>query len=172
MNDTTAPALTPDVDPSLVRAFNKQFVTGVTVVTTDDDGEPRGLCVNAYASISYDPPVVMVCVQHSSTTHPSLFRATHLGINIMANDQKDVVGVFAGKSDNKFAQVDWTPAPHGSPLIAGAAASLEAEIRERFQAKTHTVFIGRVRHVTVADKEPIIYRAAHFYDGGALAELP
>lgn len=145
MNDMTAHAVAPDVDPTLVRAFNKQFVTGVTVVTTDDDGEPRGPCVNAYASISYDPPVVMVCVQHSSSTHPALFRATHLGINIMANDQKDVVGIFAGKSDNKFAQVEWTPAPHGSPLIAGAAASLEAEIRERFQAKTHTVFIGRVR---------------------------
>jgi flavin reductase (DIM6/NTAB) family NADH-FMN oxidoreductase RutF len=172
MNDTTAQALASDVDPALVRAFNKQFVTGVTVVTTDDDGEPRGLCVNAYASISYDPPVVMVCVQRSSSTHPSLFRATHLGINIMANDQKDIVGIFAGKSDNKFAQVEWSPAPHGSPLIAGAAASLEAEIRERFQAKTHTVFIGRVRHVTVADKEPLVYRAARFFDGGALTELP
>lgn len=114
----------------------------------------------------------MVCVQHSSTTHPSLFRATHLGINIMANDQKDVVGIFAGKSDNKFAQVEWSPAPHGSPLIAGAAASLEAEIRERFQAKTHTVFIGRVRHVTVAEKEPLAYRAGRFFDGGALTELP
>ncbi|MBT2523065.1 flavin reductase family protein [Arthrobacter sp. ISL-28] len=171
MNQTITPA-TSDVDPTLVRAFNKQFVTGVTVVTTMDGGQPRGLCVNAYASISYDPPVVMVCVQHSSSTHPSLFAATHLGINIMANDQKDIVGIFAGKGEDKFAQVVWTPAPHGSPLIEGASASLEAEIRERFQAKTHTVFIGRVRHVVVGEKEPIVYRAARFYDGGALTELP
>jgi flavin reductase (DIM6/NTAB) family NADH-FMN oxidoreductase RutF len=171
MNDTAIPALAPDVDPTLVRAFNKQFVTGVTVVTTDDDGEPRGLCVNAYASISYDPPVVMVCVQHSSSTHPSLFRATHLGINIMANDQKDVVGIFAGKSADKFDQVDWSPAPHGSPMIAGAAASLEAEIRERFQAKTHTVFICRVRHAEIADTAPMVYKAGRFYDSADLAEL-
>jgi hypothetical protein len=71
----------------------------VTVVTTDGAGTPRGLAVNAFSSISLDPPMVLVCVQRGSTTHPALHRATHPGINILAAGPLDVAKVFASKSD-------------------------------------------------------------------------
>ncbi|WP_425385456.1 flavin reductase family protein [Streptomyces himastatinicus] len=66
---------------------------GVTVVTTDDEGTPKGLAVNAFSSISLDPPMVLVCVQRSSATHPALHRGSHLGISILAADQLDVEGL-------------------------------------------------------------------------------
>ncbi|WP_026556006.1 flavin reductase family protein [Arthrobacter sp. 35W] len=168
----TSTGLADEPDPDLVRGFNRQFVTGVTVVTTKDGGKARGLAVNAYASISFDPPLIMVCIQRTSSTYPALHAATHLGVNIIANDQSGVLGVFASKAEDKFATIDWHEGPHGSPLIDGSAAMLEAEIRERFQAKTHTVFICRVRHAEVNDKYPIVYKAGKFFDGAALAPLP
>ena len=61
----TAP-VRPDVD--LMKRVNRQFVTGVTVVTALDGDKPRGLAVNAFASISLDPPTVMVAVQHTSSS--------------------------------------------------------------------------------------------------------
>jgi flavin reductase (DIM6/NTAB) family NADH-FMN oxidoreductase RutF len=69
----------------VMKKVNRQFITGVTVVTAMDDGTPRGLAVNAFASISLDPPTVMVAVQHTSSTHDCLFRAGHLAINILSN---------------------------------------------------------------------------------------
>ncbi|MFB9375961.1 flavin reductase family protein [Kineococcus gynurae] len=173
MSETTDPIVVPGVepDPALVRGFNKQFVSGVTVVSTMDGEQARGLAVSAYCSISYDPPIIMVCVQRSSSTWPALFSSTHLGVNVLSNAQQDVLGVFASKEPDKFSKVAWTPGPHGSPLIDGSAATLEAEIRERFQVKTHTIFIGRVRHATVNDVAPMVYKAAKFYDGGRLVEL-
>src|SRR5699024_12768370 len=67
-----------------------------------------------------------------------LFKADHLGINILSTGQRDTVGTFASKAADKFADLEWHAGPAGSPLIDGSSAALEAEIKERFQAKTHT----------------------------------
>jgi len=159
----------PDID--LMKQVNRQFVTGVTVVTTMDGETPRGLAVNAFSSISLDPPLVMVCVQRTSSTHDCLFRAGHLAINILSTDQLDVVSTFAGKSDDKFKDLDWENGPFGSPLIARSSAQMEVEIRERLQASTHTVFICRAVHAAASENAPMVYSAGKFFDGGALASL-
>lgn len=160
--------------PSLdaLKGFNRQFVTGVTVVTTiDEHGKPRGLAANSYASVSLEPPLVLVCVQKTASTYASLFQSSHLGINIMSNQQRGTVGIFAGKGEDKFSTVDWQPGPAGSPLITGSAAAIEAEIKERFQAKTHTVFIAKVTHAELNEVEPMVYKAGRFFDGAKLEEL-
>lgn len=161
--------------PSLeaLKGFNRQFITGVTVVTTvGEDGKPRGLAANSYASVSLEPPLVLICVQKTTSTYASLFKSKHLGINIMSNAQRDTVGVFASKGEDKFAKLDWHAAPGGSPLIDGSAASIEAEIKERFQAKTHTVFIARVTHAELTEAAPMIYKAGRFFDSENLDQLP
>lgn len=151
------------VDPAAVREVHRRFVTGVTVVTAMDGDVPRGLAVNAFCSVSLDPPVVMVCVQTTSSTYPALVRADHLGINILAADQLAVAGVFASKSTDKFAELEWSPARHGSPLLAGSAASVEVEIGERLRAATHTVFVGRIVQAEHRDADPLIYRSGKFF---------
>ncbi len=161
----------PELDPDLMKAFNRQFITGVTVVTTKEGDIPKGLAANSYCSVSLDPPLVLVCVQKSSSTYPALFSSSHLGINILGTEQTDTVKVFASKTPDKFAELDWHEGPQGSPLLHGSAASLEAEIQERFQAKTHTVFICRVRHAEIGNTAPIVYKAGHFFDGATLSEL-
>lgn len=163
--------LSGDPDPQVMKTFNRQFITGVTVVTTQDGGTPKGLAVNSYASVSLEPPLVMVCIQKTSSTYPALFAATHLGINILGTEQRETIATFASKAPDKFAEVDWHPGPNGSPLIDNSPACLEAEIRERFQAKTHTVFICRVRHAEVSEASPIIYKAGRFYDSDDLTQL-
>lgn len=155
-----------------LKAFNRQFITGVTVVTTlDEDGRPRGLAVNSYNSVSLDPPLVLVCVQKTSSTYPALFRSTHMGINIMSRNQRGTIGTFASKAADKFADLDWHSGQHGSPLIDGSAASIEVEIKERFQALTHTVFIGRVCSAEASEDEPMIYKAGKFFDSEDLRPL-
>jgi flavin reductase (DIM6/NTAB) family NADH-FMN oxidoreductase RutF len=158
-------------DPDLMRKINRQFVTGVTVVTTMDGSRPRGLAVNAFANVSLDPPTVIVAVQHTSSTHESLFQADYLAINTLSVDQLDVVHRFASKSENKFADLDWTCGPNGSPLIGRSAATMEARMLERLQASTHTIFVCRVLSAAVHDRAPMIYTAGKFSDGGVLTAL-
>lgn len=158
-------------DHDVMKQVNRQFVTGVTVVTAMDGDRPKGLAVNAFASISLDPPTVMVCVQQTSSTYGCLFRASHLAINILSTDQLDVVTRFATKSDDKFSGLDWEPGPFGSPLLDRSSARMEVEIRERLQASTHTIFICRVVDAAVTDRTPMVYSAGGFFDGGALTAL-
>ncbi|EMY33157.1 flavin reductase domain-containing protein [Arthrobacter crystallopoietes BAB-32] len=164
-------SLSGEPDLEIMKTFNRQFVTGVTVVTTQEGGVPKGLAVNAYASVSLEPPLVMVCIQKTSSTYPALFASSHLGINILSNQQKSTVATFASKSADKFAEIDWHAGPSGSPLIDGSSAALEAEIRERFQAKTHTIFICRVRHAEVSEASPMVYQAGRFFDSEGLSQL-
>jgi flavin reductase (DIM6/NTAB) family NADH-FMN oxidoreductase RutF/predicted ester cyclase len=155
-----------------LKDFNRRFVTGVTVVgTTNSAGRPVGLAANSYASVSLDPPLVLVCVQKTASTYPALFQSNHLGISILGNTQRAVVEVFASKTADKFAHINWHAAPQGSPLIDGSAAHIEAEIKERLQAKTHTVFIARVTYVNASEIAPMVYKAGEFYDGDSLVKL-
>lgn len=165
--------MTAQIEPDLnvMKQVNRQFISGVTVVTALDDQTPRGLAVNAFSSISLEPPTVMVAVQRTSSTHDCLYRARHLAINILSTDQMDVVSVFATKSPDKFSGLDWVPGPFGSPLINRSGAQMEVEIRERLQASTHTVFICRVVHAAVSERPPMVYSAGKFFDGGALSPL-
>nr|WP_257101368.1 flavin reductase family protein [Streptomyces sp. alain-838] len=82
-----------------------------------------------------------------------------------------LVGTFAGKSDDKFKDLDWRSGPYGSPLIDRSSAQMEVEIRERLQAGTHTVFVCRVVHASASERPAMVYSAGKFYDGGALAPL-
>ena len=159
------------VHPEDVREVHRRFVTGVTLVTVDDRGTPRGLAVNAFSSISLEPPLVMVCVQRTSSTYPALLRSEHFAVNILAADQVGVAGVFAGKSPDKFASIDWSHGPNGAPLIDGCCAAIEVRNRERLQASTHTVFIGRVVHAQHSDAPPLIYRSGAFFDPARLTPL-
>jgi steroid delta-isomerase-like uncharacterized protein len=153
-----------------LRSMHRKMVTGVTVVAVDAAGEPRGLAVNAFSSVSLDPPLILVCVQKSSSTYSHLLAAKYFSINVLAADQVGVARVFATKQDRKFDQVDWHPGEHGVPLIDGAAAAMEVELQDTLHALTHTIFIGRVRRVTTTPAAPLVYTEGKFFDGDRLVE--
>jgi flavin reductase (DIM6/NTAB) family NADH-FMN oxidoreductase RutF len=164
----TEPLAVPDVDA--MKSVNRQFVTGVTVVTTIENDVPRGLAVNAFMSLSLDPPTVLFAVQHTSGTHPLLFARDHVAINILSAANAEVVHAFAGKAADKFAGVGWQPGPFGSPLLDHASGHLEVMVRERIHASTHTLFVARVLHAKSFDEPPLVYFNGQFASSVLLAE--
>jgi len=158
------------LDLDTMRAFHRQFVTGVTIVTAMDDDQPRGLAVNAFSSISLSPALILVCIAKTSSTHEPLFRAERFAVNLLAHDQANVASDFATKSPDKFSQISWRKGEHGCPVLNGSCAWLEAEVRERLRASTHTIFIGRVLAASSAETPPLVYMASRFYDGGTMQE--
>ncbi|GER23182.1 hypothetical protein NCCP1664_16780 [Zafaria cholistanensis] len=151
-----------------VRAVHRQYPTGVTVVTAAVDGVPYGLAVNAFSSISLDPPLVLVCVNESSRSYPAVFDSDYLGVNILAADQRPVAGAFAVSGGDKFAQLDWTPSERGVPVLDGVAGHFELEVKYKIPAFTHTIFIGRVIDAQSSGKAPLVYQGGGFFDGTQL----
>jgi flavin reductase (DIM6/NTAB) family NADH-FMN oxidoreductase RutF len=151
-----------------VRAVHRQYPTGVTVVTAAVNKNPVGLAVNAFSSISMDPPLVLVCVNESSNSFPAVFESNFIGINILASDQLDVAGTFAKSGGDKFAEIDWRLSDLGVPILDGVAGHLELEIKFKIPAYTHTIFIGQVVEAGASGKSPLVYHAGTFFDGAKL----
>src|SRR4051812_41494505 len=97
---------TPDLTES-IRRFHQSFPTGVTIVTTSVQGKPYGLAVNAFASVSMDPPLVMVCVKETSSTYPHLYAQDEFGVSILDSDQLDVAEIFSKSGVDKFSAISW-----------------------------------------------------------------
>jgi len=158
-----------DADPAAVREFHRQFATGVTVVTAMDGERPRGLAVNAFASVSLEPPVIMVCVARQSETAPALHESAHLAVNMLAADQVAIARRFAISGGDKFAELEWRPGTNSAPILAGAAGHLEGRIERRVPAYTHTIFIVRVEAAETHPRSPMVYVRGEFHDAATLA---
>ncbi|WP_194396328.1 flavin reductase [Microbacterium atlanticum] len=154
-----------------VRAVHRKFITGVTVVTTIADGQPKGLALNAFVSVSLNPPLIMVCIATKSSTHAALMAADHLAVNILSNEQVDVAGAFARSGGDKFQGITWSPGSTGAPVLAGAAGVFEARIHERVHASTHTMFIAEVVAARASEEEPLVYKGGAMFDSSALVRV-
>jgi len=137
------------------------FATGVTVITVDYEGEVHGMTANAFTSVSLDPLLVLVCVDHRARTHTHLHARKRFGVNVLAEDQRDVSEYYADPSPNHFhaeqavARFDRTE--HGTPVLHGALAYLECRLHTAQDAGDHTVFIAEVEDVMVREGDPLLY---------------
>lgn len=119
------------------------FASGVTVVTALEDGEPFGTTASAVASLSLEPPMLLVCMNRSSRTGQAIDRSGRFGVSILAEGQSDVAERFARKGSD-FEGVPVRPGSWGEPLLSEALATLECRVAERVRGGTHTVFIAEV----------------------------
>jgi flavin reductase (DIM6/NTAB) family NADH-FMN oxidoreductase RutF/ADP-ribose pyrophosphatase YjhB (NUDIX family) len=121
------------------------FLTGVTVVTTHDaEGAPIGFTANSFTSVSLDPPLLLVCLAKTSRNHATLTQARGFGVNILAEDQKDVSNTFARPVEDRFAAVNWKKGPFGAPVFADVAAWFDCAMHELVDAGDHVILIGRI----------------------------
>src|SRR5580698_3750915 len=98
-------------EPQRFRQVLGHFATGVTVITGLHSGEPAGFACQAFAALSLDPPLVLFCPGKVSGTWPRIARTGELGINILADDQRELARKFGVSAADKFDGVRWTPAP-------------------------------------------------------------
>jgi flavin reductase (DIM6/NTAB) family NADH-FMN oxidoreductase RutF len=160
--------------PAEFRTALRSFATGVTVVTTRDrEGHPSGLTASAFTSVSLDPPLVLICVDHAATAHPDFRERGWFAVNILRREQEALSRRFAASGGDKFGGVACHEGQTGLPLLDGALATLECRIVEAHEAGDHTIFIGQVETATVAGGPPLVYFHSSYHgltaDGEALA---
>jgi flavin reductase (DIM6/NTAB) family NADH-FMN oxidoreductase RutF len=133
------------MDRATFFAIMGAFPTGVGVVTTLDDDQPRGLTSNALCSVSANPPLMLVCVDKNSNTLPALQKTGKFVVNYLSAGRGDLANTFASKEPDKFANVAWRPAHNGMPwLHVDSIAHAECETRQEIEAGDHVLLIGEV----------------------------
>jgi 4-nitrophenol 2-monooxygenase / 4-nitrocatechol 4-monooxygenase, reductase component len=134
------------------------FATGVTIVTTcDADARPTGLTASAFSSVSLEPPLVLICVDHKSQTYPALRERGRFAVNILGVDQQAISRRCASSRLDKFDEVPHSMSELGLPLIHGALAQLECTTVSMHIEGDHTIFVGRVERARAEAGEPLLY---------------
>ena len=132
------------VDPDQFRKVLSHWATGVAVVTATHENKPVGLAVTSFTSVSLDPPLVLFCADKGSRSWPKIEKSGGYCVNLLRHDQEHVCNTFAGKSDDKFAEVDWSQSEQGSPVLDDALAWIDCTLFDVVDAGDHFLAIGQV----------------------------
>lgn len=139
----------------------RHFPSGVTVVTIKAGDQVHGLTVSAFASVSPDPPLVAVIIDHRHHAFELLEKdGAVFAVNILHQDQVELSNRFAWlKDQDRFKEGNWQVAATGAPVLADALAWLDCTIYNSHQAGTHTIYVGLVQASSVPQpgQSPLVY---------------
>ena len=146
------------IDKEAFRRVLGHFAAGVTIVTTvEDDGKPCGLTATAFTSVSLEPPLVLVCVDKRSDSHPHLHRSRVFAVNFLAVDHEHLSRRFAVSGGDKFDGLVVRHGTTGAPLLTDALGYLECRTVDVIDAGDHTIFLGQVEAADAREGEPLLY---------------
>ena len=138
------------------------FATGVTIITAQVDGEPGGLTVNSFSSVSLDPPLIQWSLAKSAQSVALFEKASHFAVNVLASDQVELAGSFARSGGDKFAGLSWQPGLGDAPLFPGLAASFECTTWQKVDAGDHFIVLGRVERFSRTARPLLLFAQGRF----------
>lgn len=137
-----------------------QYPTGVVVVTAlDAAGEPVGMTVGSFTSVSLEPPLVAFLPSKTSSSWAAL-RATgdRFCINVLRADQEDLCRAVAMRKSDKFAGFDWRRSPGGNPVLDDAVVWIDCVTEQIHDGGDHDIVVGRVVDLDFGSPgEPLLF---------------
>ena len=144
-------------DPAKQRKIMGHFATGVTLVTTGGAAGAHGLTANAVASLSLDPPLVLVAVDKKAHSMEFL-KANHcFAINILTLEQEAISRRFATPGPKDFHDLPVQTAETGAPILADCLAYLDCRVVEVLHGGDHEIFIGQIVAGELHEGQPLLY---------------
>jgi flavin reductase len=155
------------------RAALGRFASGITIMSTLQDGVAHAMTANAFTSVSLDPPLVLVCVDKGVRMHAAVLDCGFWAISVLAEDQQPIAERFARSGRNLYTQFDGigtTAGPKtGCPTVDGALSWLECRTWATYDGGDHTIVVGEVLSL---GSGPAADPGALLYYSGNYRELP
>lgn len=143
------------MDDRKFRVALGKFATGITVITTEFDGDVHGMTANAFMSVSLDPKLVVISIGERAQMLEKIKHSKKFAVNILSADQQELSKIFAGqtkeKRDISFDRLGDTP------VLKGAIAQLICEVVNEHIEGDHTLFIGKVVKLQLEEKDPLLF---------------
>jgi flavin reductase (DIM6/NTAB) family NADH-FMN oxidoreductase RutF len=149
-------------DSQKQRKIMSRFATGVTVASTAVDGETWGMTANAVASLSLEPPLVLLAVVRGTPSHRMFTRGRCFALNILAADQQDLSIRFSSPGPKDFSELDSHSAATGAPILADALGWVDCRIVQILPGGDHDVFIGEILDGGCRDGKPLLYFGSRY----------
>lgn len=136
------------------------FATGVTVVTSWHENKPQGMTANAVASLSLDPPLVLVSVDVHAQMNTCLKESDCFAVNILTEEQEALSVRFAKHGPKDFSGIDYRTEATGSPVLEQALAFVDCRVTNILPGGDHDIFIGEIVAGGTREGRPLV-----FYEG-------
>ena len=159
--ESPATGSTAVVDPLQFRHVVGHLASGVTILTTEFDGQKYGMTASSVTSLSADPPMMLACINNAVRTATAVAGSGRFVVNILGADQGELAYRFATSGEGKFREVGVREGKLGVPMLSEALAHIECEVVEQVVGGTHTVFMGKVVSAEANAGQPLTY-----YRGG------
>lgn len=155
--------MSTDFDSKQFRAVLGHVPTSVVVITgLNAKGDPFGITIGSFASVSLEPPLVGFFPGVNSQSWAAIRESGHFCVNVLGAAQEDLCWRFAKEGDDKFAGVEWNASDSGSPMLPGCIAYIDCDVEEETVAGDHYFVQGRVSSLTHADE---VSNAMAFFRG-------
>lgn len=153
------------IDPAAFRRLMGFWATGVSVVTASGADGPYGATLNAFSSLSLEPPLLLVCFDLEARTLGAIRDSGRFCVNMLSAEQEEISRRFVGKRpmSEKFAELAWT-LQHGTPVLQDCLTVIVCDVAQEFEAGDHVIVIGSpVRMEMRDDLHPLVfYRGAYW----------
>lgn len=150
-------------DPAAFRRALGSFATGVTIITTRNAaGEPMGLTVNSFNSVSLNPPLVLWSLAETYKGYDDFKQARHWAVHVLSADQEALSNRFAGKGEDKFAGLELEQGLDGTPLLPGCAARFECQTAFQYEGGDHLIFVGEVKSFEQSPNAPLVFHGGRY----------
>lgn len=147
-----------------LREAMRYWGTGVAIVSSAFDGDKHGMTVNSFTSLSLEPALVMVSLEIGTRTHGLVEKSGVFGVSVLNQDQQELSNRFAGRESellDRFIGYEIYALSTGAPLLSQGMAQIDCKVVAKHEAGTHTVFIGEMLAMRVAedveDQSPLWY---------------
>lgn len=153
------------VSPEEFKQLCGRWTTGVTIVTARDGDTVHGMTVSAFSEVSLDPPLVLVCADKSSNTHPLIEGGGVFAVNVLARGQEELSNRFASKKDEwrRFEGLDTDTGVTGAPILQGTVGAFDCRVAAAHDAGDHVLYVGRVEWLRVDPAaEPLLYQSGAY----------
>lgn len=150
------------VDPGELRRSIARIPAPVTLVTAYWDEQPVGFTASSFVNISTEPPLVGVFVGETTRSYGVFARVERVAINVLSDEQAEVAGIFAGKSDDKFDHVCLDPDHPAAPVVGEAMTSMLGRVVQRPVLGDHLMLVLQVERVVRRLHAPLVYQDRKF----------
>ena len=151
------------IDSRTFRNVLGQFCTGITIITTVHDDVAVGFACQSFAALSLEPPLVLFCPTKVSRSWRAIEASGKFCVNVLTEAQKPVSARFGSREPDKFAGIDWSASPSGSPIIDGSLSYIDCTVASVHDGGDHYLVIGAVQ--SLSEVPMIKPRPLLFYRG-------
>lgn len=141
--------------PDAYKAAMRHFIGNISVITVGSGDERSGLVVTSAISLAAEPPMVIACVNRSSSSWPLIMKHRHFGVNFLCGDQQAIAERFSGrhgeKGPDRYQGADWTRFVTGAPMLLNARVALDCELDDVIDKASHSILVGTIRAIATHD---------------------